>query len=160
MIKKSGRKRDTCSEFHGGADREDSMAAEIISAYRPSFRTSRAKLEVIREGIRSQALVDFMRIAGITQAALARILSVSEPTIRKYIRDGRPLDSRLSDHLLQLFELHDQGIDTFGSLKEFRNWLRCCQLVLGARPIDLLDTCTGMGLVRNELLRIDHGMLA
>lgn len=136
------------------------MTAAIISSYRPFFRTSLAKLEVIREGIRPQAMADFMSIAGITQAALARILSVSEPTLRKYNRNGSRPGSRLSDHLLQLFELYDKGIDTFGSLRVFRNWVSCRQLVLGARPIDLLDTCTGVGLIRNELLRIDHGALA
>lgn len=142
------------------ADRQESVVNEIITSYHQSFRSPLATMNVIREGISSQALVDLMKVTGATQTELARILSLTEPTLRKYIRDGRKLDSGLTDRIVQLFELFEKGIDTFGSLAEFRNWLPCHNIGLGAKPIDLLDSFTGVTMVRNELIRIDHGILA
>lgn len=62
--------------------------------------------------------------------------------------------------MLLLFELFDKGIETLGSLDEFKAWLQRHSVCLNATPIDLLDTVTGINIVMSELLRIDYGILA
>ena len=99
-------------------------------------------------------------LSGTNQKDIAHLLSLSEPTIRKYIKEGKHLNTGLSEHILELFELYEKGMDTFGSLEEFRNWLPHYNSGIERKPIDLLDTITGIRVVMDELTRIDHGILA
>lgn len=133
---------------------------EIINYYNQFYRSAWTKLSTIRKGLEASAITDLILITGVKQVDLAHILSLTEPTLRKYIREGKDLNQNLSEHIIQLFELFDKGMDTFGSLEEFKNWLPHYNIGINAKPIDLLDSITGINMVMNELLRIDHGVVA
>jgi putative toxin-antitoxin system antitoxin component (TIGR02293 family) len=135
-------------------------ASDILKSYYDYYRSPVAKLKAIRRGLESTAIVDLMRVTGATQVDLAHILSLTEPTLRKYIKERRELNTGVSEHIIQLFELFDKGMDTFGSLEEFKNWLPHHNIGINAKPIELLDTITGINMVMNELRRIDYGVLA
>ena len=134
--------------------------AEVLFKYGDYYKSLSAKLQTIKKGLGSNAIVDLIELTGRTQTDVAHILDLTEPTLRKYIRDGRELNTVLSEHILQLFELFEKGIDTFGSLDEFKKWLPYHNIGINAKPIDLLDTLTGINIVMNELVRIDYGILA
>ena len=133
---------------------------EILREYKTYFRSPQSKLSAIKRGLSSKALLDLMEVTGTTRMAVAQLLDLTEPTLRKYINAGQGLNIGLSEHILQLFELFDKGMDTFGSLEEFKSWLPKHNIGINDKPIDLLDTITGINIVMNELLRIDHGVLA
>ena len=135
-------------------------AHELFKLYYPFYQSPPAKMEIIRSGLQAAAITDFIRLAGISQLDLAHILSLAEPTLRKYIKEGKKLSPDLTEHLIQLFELFDKGMDTFGSLQEFKNWLPHHNIGIDAKPVDLLDTVTGINMVMTELRRIDYGILA
>lgn len=139
---------------------ENSAALQILEPYIKYFKSPIAKLVAIKGGLQPYALSDLLTITGATQMDLAKILDLTEPTLRKYIRGGKELNTVLSEHIIQLFELFDKGMDTFGSLEEFKNWLPHHNIGINARPIDLLDTLTGINIVMSELTRIDYGVLA
>ena len=103
-------------------------------------------------------ITDLIEISGATQATVAGILDLTEPTLRKHIKAGKELNTGLSEHILQLFQLFDKGMDTFGSLEEFKNWMAHESIALSARPIEVLDTITGINMVMDELIRIDYGI--
>ena len=142
------------------AETQSPMAEEILEHYQVYYKSPFAKLKAIRRGLEADAIKDFLRLTGITQIDLAQVLSLTEPTLRKYIREGKELNQGVSEHILQLFELFDKGMDTFGSLEQFKNWLPHHNIGINARPIDLLDTITGINIVMIELQRIDYGILA
>ena len=135
-------------------------AAEIFKYYHTFYESPAAKIGIIRTGLESAAITDFIRLTGLTQVDLALMLSVTEPILRKYIKEGKELSQGLTEHIIQLFELFDKGMDTFGSLQEFKNWLPHHNIGINAKPIELLDTITGINMVINELRRIDYGILA
>ena len=57
--------------------------------------------------------------------------------------------------------LYRKGIELFGSTAEFNKWLREPAYGLGKKvPRGLLGTMTGIGLVVDELSRIEYGDLA
>ena len=136
------------------------LAEEIFERYHVHYKSPSAKMIVIRRGIEAVAIKDFIRLTGVTQFDLAHILSLTEPTLRKYINEGKALNQGITEHIIQLFELFDKGMDTFGSLEQFKNWLPHHNIGINARPIDLLDTITGIHIVITELHRIDYGILA
>ena len=133
-------------------------AIEILKPYQRSLRSPSAKLIAIKKGLDSHAISDLIEITGATQMDLAQILNLTEPTLRKHIKAGKELNTGLSEHILQLFQLFDKGMDTFGSLEEFKNWLKHESIALSARPVDVLDTMTGINMVMDELIRIDYGI--
>lgn len=131
-----------------------------IKPYEKLFASPKAKLDAIKKGLEPKAIQDLIEIAGVTQTDAAHILDLTEPTLRKYIKTGKELNTGLSEHLIQLFELFDKGMDTFGSLEEFKNWLPHQNIGIDAVPMDLLDTLTGISMIKNELIRIDYGVTA
>lgn len=135
-------------------------ANQILQRYNNFYKSPQAKLHAIRGGLASAALNDLIQITGAKQADIAHILSLTEPTLRKYMREEKSLNTGVSEHIIQLFELFDKGMDTFGSLQEFKNWLPHHNIGINAKPIDLLDTLTGINIIMNELQRIDFGVLA
>ena len=139
---------------------QDTTVIKIIDHYKNDFSTPYNKLVAIKKGLQAQALLDLMLVTGATRVDIAHLLDLTEPTLRKYITAGKELNIGISEHILQLFELFDKGMDTFGSLEDFKNWLPKHNIGIDAKPIDLLDTITGISIVMNQLLRIDYGALA
>lgn len=135
-------------------------ALKLIKPYEKFFTSPKAKLDAIRKGLEPKAIQDLIQISGITQTNAAHILDLTEPTLRKYIKAEKELNIGLSEHLLHLFELFDKGMDTFGSLEEFKNWLPHHNIGLNAIPMNLLDTLTGINIIKSELIRIDYGVTA
>jgi putative toxin-antitoxin system antitoxin component (TIGR02293 family) len=115
---------------------------------------------LIKRGLHPEAISDLIEVTGRTQTDVAHFLDITEPTLRKHIRGGKDLNTGLSEHILQLFELFHKGTDTFGSLDGFKNWLPKHNIGIDAKPIDLLDTITGINIVMSELIRIDYGLTA
>lgn len=136
------------------------QALKIIKPYANLFTSPKAKLSAIKIGLKPKAIQELIEITGATQSDVAHILDLTEPTLRKYIKAGKDLNSGLSEHIIQLFELFDKGMDTFGSLEEFKNWLPNQNIGINAIPMDLLDTITGIHIIMNELIRIDYGVTA
>ncbi len=57
--------------------------------------------------------------------------------------------------------LYQYGVEVFGDKENFDTWLKSKSISLGGRtPKDLLDTKFGIGMVKDELGRIEHGILA
>lgn len=134
-------------------------AFEILKPYEASFKSPTVKLVAIKKGLKAHAISDLIEITGATQMDLAQILDLTEPTLRKHIKARKELNTGLSEHILQLFQLFDKGMDTFGSLDEFKSWLRHESIALSAKPIKILDTITGISMVMDELIRIDYGIM-
>lgn len=135
-------------------------ALTLIKPYEALFTSPKSKLAAIKKGLEPKAIQDLIEITGATQTDIAHILDLTEPTLRKYIKTGKELNSGLSEHIIQLFELFDKGMDTFGSLEEFKNWLPHQNISINAIPMDLLDTLTGINIIKSELIRIDYGVTA
>ena len=137
-----------------------STAKELLVPYQTYFESPVNRLSVIKGGLSSSSLKDLLEISGSTRLDIARKLDITEPTLRKHLSNVKELSTSLSEHVLFLLELYDKGIDTFGSVQEFKNWLPQHNIGIDAKPNDLLDSITGINVVMNELNRIDHGVLA
>jgi putative toxin-antitoxin system antitoxin component (TIGR02293 family) len=139
---------------------KDWMVHEYIVPYETLFESPLAKLGAIKDGLKANALTDLIHVTGATQIDVAKWLDITEPTLRKHIQSTKGLNPGISEHIIQLFELFNKGMDTFGSLSEFKGWLKSYNIGIDAKPFDLLDTITGIGIIMNELIRIDYGVTA
>jgi putative toxin-antitoxin system antitoxin component (TIGR02293 family) len=137
-----------------------SKVEELLVPYQTYFESPVNRLSVIKAGLSSSSLKDLLAISGSTRLDVARKLDLTEPTLRKHLSAKKELSTSLSEHVLFLLALYDKGINTFGSVSDFKNWLPQHNIGIDAKPNDLLDSITGINIVMNELNRIDHGVLA
>ena len=91
----------------------------------------------------------------------SRLLNVSDRTMQRYKRERKRFDPLHSDRLLAILILFNNGSDVFGDLDKFMSWINTVNMSMGGiRPIDVLDNSIGIAMVKDELTRIEHGILA
>lgn len=118
-------------------------------------------IKSVREGMRyeSFAIVALKMPFSISEWSV--YLHVSERTMLRYKNDNLPFDALQTDKIYQLSIIYDKGLLVFGEKRYFDIWLNTQNIALGGlKPKELLDNSFGIGLVGDELIRIEHGVLA
>lgn len=117
-------------------------------------------IEVSRRGLSKKAVATMAHHLGIAQTELFTILHISARTWQRYT-DEKLLPQDVTEKALQLANLYKQGEDVFGEAWKFQGWMNHPSPIFGGKkPIELLDTTFGFQLVSDEIIRIEHGVLA
>jgi putative toxin-antitoxin system antitoxin component (TIGR02293 family) len=118
-------------------------------------------VKIVREGINYKV---FMQIADTSQFSIpewSTFLHVSERTMQRYQKQKKVFDSLQSEKILEIAQLYNKGVEVFNDKDNFKSWLETKNLALGGvKPKNLLDTSFGIGMVKDELIRIEYGVLA
>ena len=114
-----------------------------------------------KQGLNAKAALDFISLSGFTQDEFQETFNTTVKTIQNHVTRQSTLDAALSEKLLKSFELFDKGVEIFGTADNFHRWLNKPAFGLGYQvPITLMDTITGIRLIKEELIRIEFGDLA
>ena len=109
-------------------------------------------------GIEINYFDNILEKTGIQKGILASLLGIDPRTIDNYRKNNKRFNVLEGELLLKLGRLFDFGEDVFEDMSEFMAWLTANSIGLGnKRPLDLINTSTGVGLVSDELMRIEHG---
>ena len=109
-------------------------------------------------GIEISYFDNILAKTGIQKGVLASLLGIDPRTIDNYRKNNKRFDVLEGELLLKLGRLFDFGEEVFEDMSEFMEWLSADAVGLGnKKPLDLMNTCTGVGLVSEELMRIAHG---
>ncbi|MCW3081523.1 antitoxin Xre/MbcA/ParS toxin-binding domain-containing protein [Segetibacter sp.] len=118
-------------------------------------------IDIVRNGI---SYKDFNQIVVDTPFSLtewANYLQLSERTLQRNQKEKKSFQPIQSERIVELSMLYTYGVEVFGDKDNFNVWLNSKSISLGGRtPKDLLDTKFGISMVRDELGRIEHGVLA
>ena len=88
-------------------------------------------------------------------------IHVSERTLQRYRKEKRSFNQVQSEKILEIVLLMNYGAEVFGSRERFSSWLETDNLALGKiKPKQLMDSSFGVGIIKDELQRIEHGLLA
>ena len=91
----------------------------------------------------------------------AKYLHLSERTLYRYNRDHLSFDELHSERIAEIYSLFRKGAEIFGSGDIYFTWLNTKSIALGGVvPKELFTSSRGINLVRDELSRIEHGILA
>jgi len=123
-------------------------------------KSTRSLIETAREGIPFTQFMNIANASPFTMTEWSNYLHVSERTMQRYKKDKRTFDTLQSEKILHITLLFNTGAEVFGSPEKFNTWLDSDNLVLRCKPKDLLDSTFGIGMLRDELTRIEHGILA
>ena len=89
------------------------------------------------------------------------IFEITPKTFLKYKSTNVKLPSRLAELALEIDFLYGLGIDVFGSVSEFNGWLYAENSFFNDhKPVEFLNTTTGISLIRDALKRIEFGATA
>jgi len=114
-----------------------------------------------RTGLSWEYFMQLSRNTPFSMKEWSDILHISERTLQRYKKDGLSFESLQSERILEIALLQRKGIDLFGSAEKFFIWLSSANISLGGiKPRELLDNSFGIGLLKDQLLQIEHGVLA
>lgn len=141
------------------------LAQEPPGAYGPALPPAPVVADLqrvmrVQGGLPTRALERLEAAMVLPDDDMARVLGISLRTLQRKRTQPR-LDAQLSDRVLQLEDLYAYGAEVFGSAERFRLWVGEPTAALGhRRPLELIDTHSGVELVEALLGRIEHGVLA
>lgn len=118
-------------------------------------------IKIVRHGITFAIFLNFAKNTPFSLFEWSGFLNMSERTMQRYKREKKSFDPIYSEKILQITLVYNLGIDVFGDNIKFNTWLEMKNLSLGGiKPKELLDNSFGIGLLKDELTRIEHGVLA
>jgi putative toxin-antitoxin system antitoxin component (TIGR02293 family) len=115
----------------------------------------------VRKGIAYNSFTNVVKNIPLTMKEWSDILDLSERTLQRYKKDKRAFDTLQSEKIVQVTLLIRYGMKIFGDEKKFNLWLITENLSIGnVKPKEMLDSSFGIDLLKDELTRIEHGILA
>jgi len=118
-------------------------------------------IRLAREGIHYKTFISIVMKSPFGMEEWAKFLHLSERTFQRYKKEKRPFSSIHSEKILEIAILFSKGIETFGDKERFYTWLDTKNVSLGnIKPIKVLDSSFGINLIKDELTRIEYGVLA
>jgi putative toxin-antitoxin system antitoxin component (TIGR02293 family) len=118
-------------------------------------------LNILREGVEFTYLNSISDRINFTLEDWASFLHLSERTIQRYKKEKKPFDTIYSEKIVQIDLLYKRGAEVFGDEENFHTWMETKSVPLGGvKPKELLDTTYGINMVADELVHIEHGVLA
>ncbi|GGY05101.1 type II RES/Xre toxin-antitoxin system antitoxin [Paludibacterium paludis] len=116
------------------------------------------RIGLIREGFPAEEVDIVSNAVGMSKQSLLDILGTPQRTVNRMIKTQRRLDPAASERLLRVVEIEQRAEEVFGDKTQAREWLTNANAVLGAVPLQLLDTELGANQVRRALTAIEHGL--
>lgn len=115
----------------------------------------------IKEGISFSIFNKLTKEIPFSLSDWSRFLHLSERTLQRHKKDEKSFDPIYSEKILEVSMLYNLGVAVFGDKDSFAQWLSLDNVALGAvSPMSLLDSNLGIALIKDELTRIEHGILA
>ncbi|PRY11976.1 putative toxin-antitoxin system antitoxin component (TIGR02293 family) [Pontibacter ummariensis] len=118
-------------------------------------------ISTVREGIKYALFQAIAAKSPFSTTEWSGFLHLSERTFQRYKKEKRTFDPLHSEKILEITLVYNKGVEVFGDKANFDAWLEARNVALGGiKPKELLDNTFGIGLLKDELTRIEHGVLA
>ena len=118
-------------------------------------------ISTVREGIKYASFQMIADKSPFSISEWSNYLHLSERTFQRYKKERRTFDPLHSEKILEITLVYNKGVEVFGDQANFDAWLEAKNIALGGiKPKELLDSTFGIGMLRDELIRIEHGVLA
>ncbi len=118
-------------------------------------------IQKIKQGITYSIFIALTKDSPFSLNEWSNFLHISERTMQRHKREKKSFNPVHSEKIVEVTLLYKLGIDVFGNKEKFNSWLESENLALGKiKPKELLDNTFGISLLKDELTRIEYGILA
>lgn len=115
---------------------------------------------LIREGVPYSLFNLIQEFTPFAEDNWADFLDISTKSLQRYKQAAKSFKPIQSEKIIELAEVTKVGLEVFGEMQQFKNWLETPNFSLGnLKPIELLKDSYGKELVISELTRINYGIL-
>ncbi|MEA1910235.1 MAG: antitoxin Xre/MbcA/ParS toxin-binding domain-containing protein [Spirochaetota bacterium] len=109
-------------------------------------------------GISAAAIEEIASYLDITINELMEYLHISLSTWNRRKKAGK-LDFNLSDKVFQVSKLLEYAENVFGNSEKVSFWFKRPSIVFeNLQPVELIGSLSGINLIKDELIRIEHGV--
>ena len=116
-------------------------------------------IHIAAKGLNPHVILNFRTHFNIPVDTAASMLNTSGPTVYRWMRSNRSLESIFSVKLFEVADLFLYGSDVFGSKDNFFKWMNLPNTALGGmEPQELVVYPDGVSKVRDVIGRIEHGV--
>lgn len=116
---------------------------------------------LIRDGIDYRTFEIVAARTPLKDKDWAQVLDTTLRTMIRYKKDNKTFAPKQTEKIIEIQQLMQYGEEVFGDRENFHDWLMNENIAVGGMvPADLLDTSVGLGMVKDELGRMEHGILA
>ena len=117
-------------------------------------------IDLSEKGLTKEAVENLAKYLDLSNQQIEEILPVSARTLKRYHPQKR-FNALISEHVLLIAEVAAKGTEVFGSKVNFVPWMKSPCFTLGNKtPLSLLKTKFGLDMVKDELGRIEHGIIS
>ena len=114
---------------------------------------------IANEGINANVIKNFRAHFEIPLDFTAQLLNISEPTIYRWTKKNKILDSHFSVKLFEIVDLFLYGIRVFQGKDNFFKWFELPNTSIGGmEPQELAEFPDGISKIRDVLGRIEYGV--
>jgi putative toxin-antitoxin system antitoxin component (TIGR02293 family) len=118
-------------------------------------------INAARKGIGYSRFAAMAKAFPFSMSDWSEFLHISGRTLQRYSKEVKVFDQVSSEKIIEITLLYQEGIEVFGSKKKLDFWLGIPNVALGGvMPKELFDSSLGLQLIRNEFVRIAHGILS
>lgn len=118
-------------------------------------------IDAVRQGISYPDFEKIYKGAPFLLSEWANFLQISERTIQRNEKEKKGFQPIQSERIIDIAMLYQYGLGVFDDKENLDIWLNSRSIALGGRtPRELLDTRWGVGMVKDELGRIEQGIFA
>ena len=115
----------------------------------------------VRKGIGYPDFEKMLAFSSFTLPEWSTILHLTPRSLQRYKQQKQTFDPLQSEKIIQIILLFKKGISVFGTKEKFDTWLNSNIVSLGGiKPKEVLDSAFGIEWIKEELGRIEHGVLA
>ncbi len=112
-----------------------------------------------QKGLQKKSLTTLAAVMSIPMKDMAQLLNISYKTLGRK-RNDDTMDRLSSSLVIEMAQMVAHGLAIFGDQDRLRKWLqRSNQALKGQRPLDLMNSPTGLRLVGSVLTRLEEGIL-
>lgn len=118
-------------------------------------------ITIATKGLSANVIKNFRDYFNLPLDKIANMLSISEPSIYRWIKADKKLEKNVSIKLFEISELFLQGANIFGNKENFFQWLELPNTAIGGmKPGELLYVPEGISKLKDILGRIEHGVFS
>lgn len=115
------------------------------------------KEEMVLKGITAKYLGDLMTLLRIDGALMERLLLLDSGALVP-MKEEDTFGPIVSDRIMAILELYNYGVEAMGEFELFNEWMkRPSEKFVFHRPIDIINTHSGLLEVRQALLEVRTG---
>lgn len=145
-----------------GKDKKIDMVEEPMAVYNTySENTFYSLIEKIKDGITFNSFQKLAKNSPFNISEWASFMHLSERTMQRYKVNNKKFDAIYSEKIIEVSLLNQYALEVLGTKENYEVWLNTKNYTLGGKkPKELLDTTFGIQILKDELVRIEHGVLA